>query len=885
MLGQPGVVAAYDSAMPTPDATTPLPALSVANSPRRLGLADLPVLGVALVCAALGLALAAHHPLSPTWAVVAWLTAAAVSARWWAQTPALLMAALPLIGLAPWTGWITFEEQDLLVLACAAGGYAAVALGKFSAAPTARVPTWRRELLISPLAGLLMAAFGASLLLAMQRGFTDAGGFEFGWFQGYHEPMNSVRLTKPFFLAALLLPLWIRAGRRQPRELAAALLWGMVLALAGASLAALMERLAFTGLLDFSTDYRSTALFWEMHVGGAALDGCLALTLPFAVLALLRERSPWRFALLMALAMLAAYAVLTTFSRGLYAAVPVSLALLVLLRDGQRRRVAGPALPKTADAKQQHAVVGRPGGLAPRLGALLIGGGFVAAAGLMFGGNGMAGGGYRGLLALLGVMAVLLVMPASLWLPSPAQRVIGLLMGALLAAVLTGAGWALALAVPKAAYAEYVLAFSIAVWLRWQDRPGVAQPVHACLVNACWFWLLGSMVVVAGDWGGDSAMLNAVLAMLVLGLTWPLMLLWPALWPLSTPDDRTAAASTEVGWRSRSLLFGGLLLAAGVVASLGGGQYVRDRASSWHQDMQTRSAHWKESLAMLNSQQDWWFGKGAGRYVATHFFSGPIIQHTGDYRVQDATGKVPAHLVLTGGQHMLGYGELFRISQRITAPQGAVQLAVRARAARDVALQTEICEKQLLYIYNCLSGGVLVKGGPDWQALQVPLGTAPPAMGGSWYAPRFVTFSVAVNTTGGVVDIASLQLRDASGQPLLHNGDFQADMARWFFSSDRYHLPWHIKNMGLHLLFEDGLLSLALLSALLLLALLRLSFGRGRDHALAPALVASLVGFLVVGLFDSLLDVPRLAFMFYTVLLFSLGLRALPDSPGAEPSK
>ena len=856
--------------------------------PRRLlGAADLPVLAVALVCAALGLTMAAHHPLSPTLAVIGWLLAAALSARWWASTPALLLGAMPVIGLAPWTGWITFEEQDLLVLACAAGGYAAVALGKFSAAPTARVPTWRRMLSFSPLAGLLLLVFGVALLMAMQRGFADAGGFEFGWFQGYHEPMNSLRLSKPFFLAALLLPLWMRAGRRQPRELAAALLWGMVLALAGASLAALVERVAFTGLLDFSTDYRSTALFWEMHVGGAALDGCLALTFPFALLALLRARTPWQFALLMAVVMLAAYALLTTFSRGLYAAVPVGLGLLVLLRDGQRRRAAGLVAPVTQApmATATAVLVKRPAGLASRLGALMIGAGFVGAAVLMFGGNGVAGGGYRGLLALLGVMAVLLAMPASLWLPSPAQRVTGLLMGALLAAVLTGAGWALAVAVPKAAYAEYVLAFAVAVWLRWQDRPGVAQPVYACLVNGCWFWLLGSMVVVAGDWGGDSAMARAVFAMLALGLLWPLMLMWPTLWPLSSQSDRTMASSADGGWRSRSLLFGGLLLAAGVVASLGGGEYVRDRASSWHEDMQTRAVHWKESLALLDTQQDWWFGKGAGRFVANHFFAGPITEHTGDYRLQEAKGDVPAHLVLTGGQHMLGYGALFRISQRIAAPQGTVQFTVRARAAQDVQLVTEICEKQLLYIDNCLNGGVLVKGGPGWQTLQMPMGTAPPGMGGTWYAPRFVTFSVAVGTTGGMVDIASLQLIDASGQPLLHNGDFQADMARWFFSSDRYHLPWHIKNMGLHLLFEDGALGLTLLSVLVLVALLRLSFGRGRDHALAPALVASLVGFLVVGLFDSLLDVPRVAFMFYTVLLFSLGLRALPDSVEAEPSK
>uniref|UniRef100_UPI00195354A7 hypothetical protein n=1 Tax=Escherichia coli TaxID=562 RepID=UPI00195354A7 len=71
-------------------------------------------------------------------------------------------------------------------------------------------------------------------------------------------------------------------------------------------------RLAYTGLLDFSTDYRTTALFWEMHVGGAALDGFLVMTLPFALLALLRTRAPMNFAAGLVIMLLAAYAVLTT---------------------------------------------------------------------------------------------------------------------------------------------------------------------------------------------------------------------------------------------------------------------------------------------------------------------------------------------------------------------------------------------------------------------------------------------------------------------------------------------------------------------------------------------------------------------------------------------
>ncbi len=64
----------------------------------------------------------------------------------------------------------------------------------------------------------------------------------------------------------------------------------MALGLGTVSLAAIWERMAFPGLLNFSADYRTTALFWEMHVGGAALDGFLVLTLPFAVLLMLRSK-------------------------------------------------------------------------------------------------------------------------------------------------------------------------------------------------------------------------------------------------------------------------------------------------------------------------------------------------------------------------------------------------------------------------------------------------------------------------------------------------------------------------------------------------------------------------------------------------------------------
>lgn len=827
-------------------------------------------LAAGLGLGALGAELAWHHPLSGPLALAAWGVAVLLAALFWVKTPVLLLAPLPLIGLAPWTGWITFEEMDLLVTACGCGGYLAYAL-QLNARD--RAPAWRHALVYSPAVRVLIVALALSAAWSMKRGFSDAGAFDFGWFQGYHEPMNSVRNAKAIFLVLALLPLWTAAAAARPRGFSRGLLLGLVLALAGASVAALWERLAYTGLLDFSTDYRTTALFWEMHVGGAALDGFLVLTLPFALLALLRTRSPWRFAAGLAIVLLAAYACLTTFSRGVYLALPLALVPMVLLADAQRRRAA--AGPDSSHVDSSLGAVDQPLPRLAKVGALAMAGAFALAAALVFG-----GGGYRGLLALFFVMVVLLTLPASLWRPTLGQRLTALVMGGVLALLLGGASWALSMAVPKAAYALHAVALACCAVLRWRDEPGQTRPVYLLLVTTAWFWLLATMVIVADYWGGTAGRWTGMAAGLALAGLWALMLLEPRLWPL-----QGAGSVGKAGWRKRALLTAGLLLVMAVVAALGGGGYLRDRVATWKEDGQTRLTHWREGLHLLHGGRQWLLGKGAGRFVATNFYDGPVDAMVGDYRLRHDEHE--SYLALAAGKHQLGRGEQFRVSQRIAAPApGLVTVHLVSRTAADAYLVLQICEKNLIYPDNCSSvepqlkphpaaEGEAADRQPEWQTSDFQLGPVP-ALGGSWWAPRFVTFSMALDTRGARVDIARISMQDSQGRQLLVNGDFNREMARWFFSSDRHHLPWHIKNAALHVLFEQGLVGLALLTAAWLLAVLRLAFGRGRDHPLAPAIVAALIGFATVGAFDSLLDAPRVGLVFFTLLLLGLGLRALP---------
>ena len=102
----------------------------------------------------------------------------------------------------------------------------------------------------------------------------------------------------------------------------------MQVGLAYVGLILLWERAAYPGLLDFSARYRTTATFWEMHMGGAAIDAYLALATPFAAWALAAARSPRAWVAAATLALLTGHACLTTFSRGAYVGVALPLFLL-----------------------------------------------------------------------------------------------------------------------------------------------------------------------------------------------------------------------------------------------------------------------------------------------------------------------------------------------------------------------------------------------------------------------------------------------------------------------------------------------------------------------------------------------------------------------------
>jgi len=273
-----------------------------------------------LACFTAGGFVALHHPLSPMLALAVFYTLSLATAWWPGLWLFAVPASLPFLNFSPWTGWLMVDEFDLMMMACLAGGY-----GRLALAPRHREAgaiRWRQPGFWLPV------ALGLTGALALGRGLAGTGLQAFNWFDGYTDPMNSLRLAKSLLWAGLAIPLLRDALRHAPLSTGHRIAGGMALGLACVTVAVLWERLAFPGLFDFTSRYRITAMFWEMHVGGAAIDGYLALATPFVVWALRSARGPWGWLAAALLAVLATYASLTTFSRGVYLAVAAPLLLL-----------------------------------------------------------------------------------------------------------------------------------------------------------------------------------------------------------------------------------------------------------------------------------------------------------------------------------------------------------------------------------------------------------------------------------------------------------------------------------------------------------------------------------------------------------------------------
>lgn len=324
-------------------------------------------------------------------------------------------------------------------------------------------------------------------------------------------------------------------------------------------------------------------------------------------------------------------------------------------------------------------------------------------------------------------------------------------------------------------------------------------------------------------------------------------------------------------WQQRRivviLLIGAMLTVALPVFT---GQFAQERIASVGKDFALRQAHWEDALNIR--APDWStaaFGMGLGRYPESHYLLSREGSHAGTYQLRGEAGN--AFL-------QLGTGDPIYVEQIVSVePRQSYVLKVNVRVNEpNQKVAASLCEKWLLTSFKCVQIGI----SPDnlvgtWSSVEVPFTTG--ALGDNpWYTAKPIKLAVH-NSRGKLpVDIDKVRLETLNGDNLLLNSEFSLDMDHWFFSADN-HLQWHAKSLPVGVLFDLGWFGLIAFGLFSTLAIKRALSRAWRGDLHAAAALAAFCGFLVVGLFDTLIDAPR--FLFLLLLLgWFCGFRGFRES-------
>ncbi|MCG5497524.1 hypothetical protein [Ectothiorhodospira variabilis] len=346
-----------------------------------------------------------------------------------------------------------------------------------------------------------------------------------------------------------------------------------------------------------------------------------------------------------------------------------------------------------------------------------------------------------------------------------------------------------------------------------------------------------------------------------------------------------ASALWRLGAQPRALAGGAL---AAVIVGAGGiymlthvaqDRFMSERTERGQveSDWQTRMEHWGYAVdPVMQGLRSAVFGLGVGQFPRVYFWDSMTDERSTPavHSLTEGGGSARLNLFPGGDQRFMQAVSLY--------PSTEYEVRVVGESLGEHwRLQVAVCELWVLYPWRCVTRNLRAEADDGRQLLEATLVTREPLTRFSFSErPTKLIVRNTSSSHGMILDAVSLQ--DPSGRELLANGDFSSGLDRWFFTSDD-HLAWHIKNMGLQVLFEQGVIGLLLWAALVALALwgaLRQGIDPRPQGWAGVMVLAALLSFLTVGMFDSLLDAPRMGTLFF--LLIFLALLA-PEPPQSSP--
>jgi hypothetical protein len=308
------------------------------------------------------------------------------------------------------------------------------------------------------------------------------------------------------------------------------------------------------------------------------------------------------------------------------------------------------------------------------------------------------------------------------------------------------------------------------------------------------------------------------------------------------------------------------------------GVYMQDRFAKTANDVSVRLNHWMDAVSMMDSNwKNELFGMGLGSYPRT-------------YAKKNTEGVTPTlYSYLKEGDTSylrLISGDSLYMGQRLCLiPDKVYTLSADLRGYSDRALLTvPVCEKSLLYSYRCNWLGMKVGNTGGHWVNQVVTFRADGLGKGRFYQRRPVDLALYNGNKDSTVDVTNVQLNDENGTNLIKNGNFSAGNDRWFFSTDN-HLPWHVKNLWVHIYFEQGWIGLLTFCSFVAYVVTLLVIGMLGGDMFSLLLLSSVVGFFSVGLIDSLVDSPRISMLFFLLMFIALICLNRRDDAQRFPAK
>jgi len=288
-------------------------------------------------------------------------------------------------------------------------------------------------------------------------------------------------------------------------------------------------------------------------------------------------------------------------------------------------------------------------------------------------------------------------------------------------------------------------------------------------------------------------------------------------------------------------------------------------------------------------------GQGSGRFPERYFWGSQRTQDVGRFAFLQEDGNT--YLRFSGAKDV-------RLGQRLALqPDTSYTLSLDVRTTAPILkMHMRICHRHLIrpteWNPTCISFGKRLESTAGaWRHMEFQFNSRDlGSLKRHLQAPLVMTIANRrdydlLSKPQTLLDFDNLSLRrTGSDTDLLRNGDFERGIDNWFSYYDFNHLPWHIKNLWVHMYFElgiAGLLAFLLLVIAAFRGLLKPLPDSSGQRAFSIAVLLALVGFLAVGTFGTLLDSPRVAFLFYLLLLSGLPkMRGLAtfDSSGNNPS-